>query len=317
LPALVVADELGLFSLLERSPASSKGVAEALNISGRGAAAVLGVVTGLGFLRKVNGGYHLTELAREYLLPTSPYYWGGVFQAFRAEPDRHTPEKLLRALCEDAGAQQNRASESWKNGTLSAERAQLITAYMHAHSFPSAVGFARRMELQGVRHLLDVGAGSGCFSIALALRHPHTRCTLLDLPAVCEIAASWVREYGLSNRITTLPANFFSDEWPRGHDAVLFSNILHDWGMPRCEYLLKQAFESLPSGGQVLVHEMLLGDDGSDLAASCLSLQMVAGTQGKQFTPGELEALLICSGFEDIRFTHTFTYFWTASAHKP
>src|ERR1044072_5065551 len=79
LPALVAADELGIFPFLDRTPAASDAVADAFSLSKRGAEALLAVLAGLKFLRKVKGSYHLTDIAREYLLPEKPFYWGGVF----------------------------------------------------------------------------------------------------------------------------------------------------------------------------------------------------------------------------------------------
>ncbi len=317
LPALVIADELGLFEFLSAHPASPDVIADRFDISRRGAEALLGVLAGLEFLRSVSGRFHLTNISREYLLPSSPYYWGGVLSAYRAAPNRHTPENMLQAFRNNENPQQRPISHAWQDGSLSPEQAQQITAYMHAHSFPSAMGLAGRVPINGISKLLDVGAGSGCFSIALALRHEHLCCSLLDLPAVCKVAAAFVQEYGLSARIAMVPANFFKEEWPREHDAILFSNVLHDWDTTQCKFLLRQAFDALDGGGQVLIHEMLQGDDGADLAASTFSLQMAVGTQGSQFTAEQLTKLLTSAGFSAVRFFHTFAYFWTVIARKP
>jgi 3-hydroxy-5-methyl-1-naphthoate 3-O-methyltransferase len=314
LPAVAVADELRLFPLLAREAATAETVAAGLGLTPRGAESLLGVLAGLGLLAKSAGRFALTAAAREYLLPDSPYYWGGVLAAFRATPDRHSPEKLLRGLREEAG---RRVSGDWANGIVPAGQARLITEYMHAHSFPSAAGLAQHVPLDGVRSLLDAGAASGCFSIALALRHPGMRFTLLDLPPVCEVAESIVRGFGLEDRIATHPANFFRDAWPRGHDAVLLSNVLHDWDAGQCRFLLGRTFESLDPGGCVLVHEMLLDDDRLGLAPSTMALQMAVGTAGTQFTRAELAALLTSAGFAGVRFIQTFAYFSTAVAWRP
>lgn len=317
LPALVVADEIGLFPLLEGEGGTPEGVAAALGFSQRGAEALLDVLTGLGFLSNISGRVHLTSAAREYLLPDRPLYWGGVFAAYRAAPDRHSPERLLRGLREEDDARRRRVSGDWEKGSVPRGQARLITEYMHAHSFPSAVGLAQHVDLDGVRELLDVGAASGCFSIALALRHPAMRFTLLDLPPVCEVADELVRQYELEDRVATFAADFFHDEWPKPYDAALLSNVLHDWDHHRCRFLLERTFDSLRPGGRVLVHEMLLGDEQPGLAPACLALQMAVGTEGTQFTAQQLERLLVSCGFADVRLSRTFGYFWTAVARRP
>lgn len=318
LPAVTVADEIGLFPLLDEAPSSAAEVRQRLSLSERGAEALLGVLAGLGLLRQLGGRFHLTDPAREFLLPGRPYYWGGVFAAHRSEPTLATPARLLAALREDAAADPGRATTVWQAGAeLAPESARLITDYMHAHSFPSAVGFARRADFSGVQRLLDVGGGSGCFSIAVAMRHPAVSCTIMDLAPVCAIAASYAAQYGLSDCIDTLAADFFHDTWPRGHQAVLLSNILHDWEPAQCRDLLARAFESLPPGGRIFIHEALLGDGhDDDLTATSYSLQMVAGTRGKQFTMDELADLLRGAGFERPRGIHSFSHFWTVTADR-
>jgi acetylserotonin N-methyltransferase len=317
LPAVVVADELDIVSQLDRQPATADDLADAVNLTRRGMAALLAVLTGLGFLRKDAEKFHLTAIARQYLLPASPLYWGGVFASFRAMPDRHTPEKLLQALRPPLLSGDTRVTRDWEAGKVPEGMARRITEYMHAHSFPSAIGLARHADIGSASSLLDVGAGSGCFSIALALRHPQLQCTLLDLPEICAVASDFVREFGLQDQIRAHPANFFRDAWPEGQDAVLMSNILHDWPAERCKFLLEKSASALRPGGRVLIHEMLLDEDGLGLPASSFSLQMAAGTQGAQLTAAELTDLLAAAGFTNVRIVRSFAYFSTVTADKP
>lgn len=317
LPAVCVADEIGLFSQLAKQPANGDTLAQELGIHGRGAEALLGVLAGLGFVMELEGRFHLAAAAREYLLPESPYYWGGVLAAYRAEPDRHGPVALRRALREKTGADAARASSEWDPGALLPERALLITRYMHAHSAASAAGFARSADLASARHLLDLGAGSGCFSLALARRHPTLLCTLFDLREVCEIASATIRAEGFGDRVNVWPGSFFRDAWPRR--ARCHSSEQHPARLgARAVCALVASRVRIPAGGRAaLVHEMLLGDArGADLTASSFSLQTTIGTRGKQPTAGELRASLTEAGFARVDFVHSFGHFWMARALK-
>src|SRR5437667_16209 len=105
---------------------------------------------------------------------------------------------------------------------------------MHSRSLHLGVAAARRLaEFAGVERLLDVAGGSGCFSIALAQRHPEMRCTVMELARVAKLARGYIAEFGLEGRVDTLVANMFADPWPPGYDAVFLSNILHDWDRAR------------------------------------------------------------------------------------
>jgi 3-hydroxy-5-methyl-1-naphthoate 3-O-methyltransferase len=59
------------------------------------------------------------------------------------------------------------------------------------------MGRPLRGEYSGVRRVLDVAGGSGCFCIALALRYPGMRLTAAGLPALCTLTQAYVAEYGL------------------------------------------------------------------------------------------------------------------------
>jgi cyclopropane fatty-acyl-phospholipid synthase-like methyltransferase len=189
---------------------------------------------------------------------------------------------------------------------------------MHSHSFPAAMGLARQGFFEGVHRLLDVAGGSGCFCIAMAHFHPEIQCSILELPPVCDLANDYIQRYHLRDRIDTLPANMFTDPFPKGYDAVLFANIFHDWTEEQCVHLGTKAFEALPSGGRIFLHEMLLRDskDGPVSAAS-FSMAMLKHTKGKQFTAQELESILQRCGFVDVTINHSYGYYSLTTARKP
>ena len=315
LPTLVAADDLGLFSLLKREPATVDEVAKGLSLGPRAAEALLGVMSSLGFLVQQANRFSLTEVSRNFLLPESPYYWGGLLHIFRDPPI--TGASVRDALKKDKQVL-NLAADFWETPKIDLEKAKAFTQTMHSHSFPAAMGVALRGEFSGVDRLLDVAGGSGCFCIALALRYPKMRFTMAELPVVCPLAQAYILEYGLQNRVQTIALDMFKERWPSGHDAVFFSDIFHDWGRGRCEHLAALSFEVLPSGGYIYLHEMLLADtkDGPR-TATLFSMHMMCFTQGKQFTLDELESLLRSQGFVDISATPTYGYYSLVKGKKP
>jgi acetylserotonin N-methyltransferase len=127
-----------------------------------------------------------------------------------------------------------------------------------------------------------------------------------------------VHSFGLQQRITALAFDMFTAQWPVGHDAVLFSNVLHDWPLDKCIGLCMSAFRALPPRGRVYVHEILLNDakDGPTVAAA-FSLKMARTTEGQQFTAVELRDILYQCGFERFTAVPTFGYYSVISATKP
>lgn len=312
-PTLMVADELRLFSLLEKKPSAASEIATSLSLSARATEALLGVLTAIGLLVQHRGEFSITEVSRNFLLPESPYYWGGFLHLGRERPPTYTTirDAVLKDSLRDS-------TSNWLAGGFDPERAKGFTRAMHSKGLPGAISVARRGNFDGVNRLLDVGGGSGCFCIALAMRYPEMLFTVLELPSVCPLTQEYVAEYGLQDQIDTYAADMFKDHWLPGYDAIFFSDIFHDWDRERCLQLAQHSYEMLPSGGRIYLHEVLLEEtkDGSPVAAT-FSLRMLVATQGKQFTASELDALLSECGFEDVSITATSAYFSLISARKP
>jgi len=68
---------------LANTPATPAEVSQRLQINRRAARALLGLLASADLLVQHDGRYHLTETARTYLLPSSPYYWGPVLSMMR------------------------------------------------------------------------------------------------------------------------------------------------------------------------------------------------------------------------------------------
>src|SRR5262249_55126463 len=132
-PSLSVADELGIFALLEQKPASAAEVAASLALGMRAVEALLAILTSLGLLVQHQGKFSNSETARNYLLPDSPYYWGGFLGAMKRNPRTHAA--ILEAVQKDT-LREN--STSWLAGGMEPERAKQFTHMMHSRGLPTA-----------------------------------------------------------------------------------------------------------------------------------------------------------------------------------
>ena len=258
LPLLAVSDEIGVFSVLAASPLSTSEAAARFSLSQEWAEIMLGALAALELTRVQDGRFHVTDTSRSFLVPDSPYYCGGTIQNF-VKRDSNT-EQLRRALRSPETDSDRYIVRDWKPGEYTLEQAEAGARALHGLSFATAVGTAQSGDFSGVRRLLDVAGGAGTFSIALALRHPDIHCTVAELPAVCEVTRRYISQYGVELQVDTTPLNMFFEPWPTGYDAVLLSNVLHDWGLEHRALLLQRAFEALPRGGRICINEMLMSD---------------------------------------------------------
>ena len=315
LPVVLAADELGLFEFLRDGPASIETVCEKLGILRRSAQALTAALASTGFVIQYGENFHLTQLARHYLLPESDFYWVPMLQS--AGWGHNNTRHLLELLSSEHLGPDDRVTRRWEHGEMSEEDARSANRRFHSHSFPSALGLARNHTFRNVSRLLDVAGGSGGYAIAIALRHPHVHCTVADLPPVVKDTPAYIRKYRCEDRVDTFAFNMFDDAWPTGYDAILMTNILHDWEARHRAQLAASSFAALPPGGQILIHEILLNDAQDGPVAGALFSVMMLGTRGKQLSFVELDQLLTQAGFRDVEVKPTYGYYSLVIGHKP
>jgi len=223
---------------------------------------------------------------------------------------RAGPSVLYRSetLSPAAAAQKARKRVAERSSPGVCPVAQRMLAHfweaMHSLSILTARDLARTIDLGSRRRLLDIGGGSGAYDIELCRRFPNLSGTVYELPHVATIAAEKIKEAGLSDRIETLDGDFFADrQLPAGHDVALLSMIMHDWDEERDHQILQKVWQALPSGGEVIISELLVDDSKTGPApAALMSLNMLIETQGgRNYTAAEYAGWLTGLGFEDVR----------------
>jgi acetylserotonin N-methyltransferase len=325
LPSMAVADELRVFEALKGGAKSSGEVARELGLNPRATGVLLRMLASLGLVRGGENKYALTDASRTYLLAESPYYWGPLLRALGVVPEKHSALIAVLKGAEAVGGagkgfagQPGRASEGWAKGGLPPEVAAAVSRVMHCHSLPASVAVAQRGGLEGVKRLLDVGGGSGCFSIAIAQHFPDVRCTVMELATVCDVARGYIAQGGVDKQVDVAAVDMFREAWPTGYDGVFLSNVFHEWNEETNAELARAAFAVLPSGGRIFLHEMLVDEDGGGpLTSASFSMLMLLGTQGRQYALSELAAILQPAGFVDVRAQPTYGYYSVVSGRKP
>ncbi|MEV0369759.1 methyltransferase [Streptomyces sp. NPDC050636] len=300
--ALAEATRMELFSQLSAAPGATVAEIAARNgLAERPAEQLLTVCAALGLLRREGAGFANTPEAEAYLVRGRPDYFGDAVLSL----DRRYAGwmRLEEALRTDSPTNFDpEAAESMFDPEDAALKADFWKS-MYALSATSARALAATYDFAPVRRLLDVGGGGAAYDIELCRAYGDLRATVLDLPFVCELTRERVAEAGLADRIDCVPGDFLRDaELPGGHDAVLLSQILHDWDEPTNRLILGKCRAALPPGGRILISELLVDDtkDGPLLPA-LMSLNMLVSTWGRNYTAAEYGAWLTDAGFTDVR----------------
>ncbi|TPL03483.1 methyltransferase [Mesorhizobium sp. B2-4-16] len=302
---LAAAHALDLFSRLAGGKGTTAGeLTQTLGLHQRPAEMLLTGCAALGLLEKSHGRYRNTPLSEAYLVRGKPYYFGGFVQMAdkRLYPGWNKLDEALRT---------NRPT-TWdpavQSSIFDGEDPLVLALFweaMHSLSTMTARKLGEAVDLGQFRRLLDIGGGSGAYDIELCKQYGGLRATVLELPHVATIAAGKIAEAGLADRIETMDGSFF-EQLPKNHDVHLLSMILHDWDEAKNRALLRRCFDALPSGGAVMISELLVNDEKTGPApAALMSLNMLIETEGRNYTSAEYSAWLEDAGFrqiETIRF---------------
>ena len=298
---LAAAVELDLFTQLSGRGVDIHQLSQLLQIHPRPAEMLLSGCASLGLLEKRGERYYNSPLSEEFLVRGKPYYFGGVITLLDRRlylPWNRLPEAIKTNRAQTWGDQPG----IFEAMSANPEEQRVFTEGMHSFSVQSGEAVAAAFDFLPYAHLLDVGGGSGAYCIEAARRYPHLRATVFDLPAALEIAREKIAEAAFSDRITTHPGDFFNEELPQGADVVLLSMILHDWTPEKNRVILTRCFDALPSGGAVIVSELMMNDEKTGPASAALmSLNMLIETEGRNYTWAEYAQWLKEVGFREIQ----------------
>ena len=291
--------QLGVFDALARGPKGLEALAAETRAEQRPLRTLLITLTAVGLLERRGECWVNGPAAQTHLVKEGPGDFGDYlrYQVDRQMyPFMHNLTDVLRGRHDSVPFADY---EAWFSD---AAEATLYSESQHSASLAPALMLAALVDLSASRRLLDVGGGSGAFSITLCQQHPELRAAIVDFPNVLEVARRQVAKAGLESRIDLLPGNALDLTWPGGQDVILFSYLSGSVSAEGVAALYRQAFAALDSGGRVLVHDFMADDDltGPPLAAMW-ALQHATFTPGATaLTPGFVTGCLRDAGFEEV-----------------
>jgi predicted O-methyltransferase YrrM len=289
---------LDLFTSLAGEPTDVAGVAARFGLHPRPTDVLCTLLVAQGLLeRDASGVCRVSETAREFLIAGAPYDARPYYAAMAEKPGVADFLKVLQTG-KPANWPGEEGEADWHAAMREPAFAEAFTAAMDCRGRVLAPALASAVNLNDEARVLDIGGGSGVYSIALAEQIPTLTGTVLEASPVDTIARRRIAEAGLSSRIHVVTADMFADAWPDDHNVHLFSNVLHDWDEPECRTLLARSAEALPAGGRILIHDMLLDDDkAGPLWAAEYSVLLSTVTQGRIYSAAEIGGWLNALGF--------------------
>ena len=280
----------GLFGRLARSPRTRAELAGDLGLADRPTVVLTTALRAMGLLAESDGRLSLSDLAREHLLPGGPFDVGDYIGLAAQSPGVVEMVERLRTN-RPATMAGGGMAYIYREGIVSsmdaADSARHFTLALAGRAKNIAPLLAQAVDLTNAETLVDVGGGSGIYAIALLQRFPKLRAVLLDRAEVVKVAEEMAREYGVADRLTCQSGDMFRDPLPKA-DAVLLSNILHDWDVAECRHMVGHCAAALRPDGQIVIHDAFLNDalDGP-LPLALYSAALFSLTEGRLYSAAE------------------------------
>jgi (2Fe-2S) ferredoxin/2-polyprenyl-3-methyl-5-hydroxy-6-metoxy-1,4-benzoquinol methylase len=290
---ILTAVELDLFSAVGPGSGAAE-VAWRLGTDPRATEMLLNALAAMGLLAKEKGVFRNTPLSSRFLAAggkddsrAAIMHTVGLWTRWSTLTD------CVRAGTAVAHVEMDQRGEQWTEAFIAA---------MDRNARERAPHVTRAVGSEWIERMLDVGGGSGAYSIAFARANPRLKAEMLDLPPVCLIAQRHIDEAGLTSRVTTRSADLRRDSLGEGYDLILVSAICHMLSQDENLDLLRRCHAALRAGGRVVVQDFVLEDDkAAPKSAALFSLNMLVGTvAGSSYSVGEYTAWLGQAGFEEV-----------------
>jgi SAM-dependent methyltransferase len=285
--------ELGVFTAIGDGVRPSFEVAAAVAGDPRATDRLLNALVALGLLRKTRDGFANTETAAQHLVKGRRGYMGGLQHTGHMWDRWSGLTEAVRLGTAPQPAAINDRGDRWLEAFIAA---------MHWRAGAQADRVADMLGLEGVDRVLDVGGGSGAFTIAFARRVSSLTGVVFDLPNVVPIARRYLAEAGVADRISTVSGDYTRDPLPAGFDLAILSAIVHSNPPDVNAALVRKVADALRPRGRIALFDWVMSPDRTAPPGGTLfALNMLVGTEGGDtYTEADMREWLEPAGFGEI-----------------
>jgi len=291
----VAALQLKLFDHLDNS--SVDEIAHRLGLHPRNTGLLLNALAGMDLIRKQGGRYEHTPLSAEFLASQAPAYLGHYLlhvSRFHEQFPVDIEDLVSKGPAPEA--------MSFDDEAIWAESARLSAAYQYSGEAQHMARVVSELpEFSGMRSMLDLGGGSGFYTMAIVSMHPSLQGTIFEQPAVAAVARGFVQEYGMQERVSVIDGNYMLDDLGGPHDLVFASATLNFF-KPHFDELFVRVHESLAHGGVFITHQDGVRDERTK-PANLVCEFLIPELMGMDFAiaQGEIADAMLRTGFRSVR----------------
>jgi (2Fe-2S) ferredoxin/precorrin-6B methylase 2 len=288
--AMLTALELDLFTAVGDG-ASAEAVAGRLKTNPRATEMLLNAIASLQLLQKTGDTFQNTAASARFFAETSKdNARGGLLHMANIW---HNWSNLTECVRQGTSVKTAKPEGDWTRNFIAA---------MDRIANERARHLLKALGGEGIHSILDLGGGSGAYSIALVRAIPGAQAEILDIQEVVPLTEDYVQKAGFADRIKVRAGDMLGDDFGHGHDLVLLNAICHMFSEEQNRGLFRRAYQALGTNGRLVVQDFILErDKASPQFAALFALNMLVGTQaGSSYSEAEFEDWMRAAGFREV-----------------
>jgi SAM-dependent methyltransferase len=292
--ALLTACELDIFSVLGTSVRTSAEISAELDTNKDATERLMNSLCAMNLLEKNMNRYSNSKLALRFLVKSKPEYMSVM---------------KYHSYLWDQWAQ---LTETVKNGAPSKvlsidemghKEIDAFISAIHWRSQMLAQDVVKMMDLKNVNSILDLGGGLGDYAIEFVRYKPELDLTVYANENVMPLTIQYLKEEGFADKIKTMTGNYLTDPIGDQYDLIFVSFVLHHNSIWENIEITRKVYDSLKSGGQIVVQDYLVSDDRTRPEFNSLkALEMLVNSErGNVFTESDIWIMLKEAWFKGFR----------------
>jgi len=279
-------------------PVSAQTVAENLQFHPRNTELFLNALAGMEIIQKNNGMFSNTDKSAEFLVSTKSEYLGSFFLHVHKwhEQFRLNMETLIE------NGPPDKMDTNMLDESIWAESARLAAAYHYCGPTQYITKIITSLpQFPSMKKMLDLGGGSGIYTISIVSAHSEMEGVVFEQPAVAAVAREFIRQYDAEDRISVMEGNYIIDAIGDSYDLIFASATLNFFKDHFVE-LFRKIYDALNPGGIFITHQDGIKDERTKPVYH-VSEFLSAELHGADFAipQGMIADSMLQSGFKSVR----------------
>ena len=291
---ILTAIELDIFTAIGEKSYNSAALAKALDVNEGAVERLLNALVALEILKKTNEKYSNTNDSLKFFSKNSPAYIAGLMHSNHLWNTWSHLTDVVKTGLPAHDTEINDRGDQWLEAFIHA---------MHDRGKKQAPAQVETIDLTNIESVLDVGGGSGCFSMAFLNRKPELKAAVFDLPNVVPISRNIIEKEGFAGRIEYFEGDYTTDDLPRGFDLVFLSAIIHSNSFETNQKLVQKCYYSLNPNGKIIIQDWIMNDaKTAPVQGAIFSINMLVGVEGGDcYSEKEVKTWLDNAGFSECK----------------